>query len=219
MYCEFLEDAGRRGDRIRSAEKREVRLLRCCEEAPGCGLVSCYISICTFWLVCRLNIIGVRNRLDVGGVVVAVLKDLLVRGDQLRFLLSELALEVLEDVLHRTVVDVAGHSEGEHILTFLYCLLVQAAVLETLFCESRDRCDDDGSVLDVELCNRIALQTCPLETFLIEGVRVDQHHSCPLEPLGVSFERSRVHRHKKVAEIARCGDVFAADVYLEAGNS
>ena len=167
--------------------------------------------------MCWLYIIGVRDRLDVGGVVVAVLKDLSVRGDQFRLLLSEFAFEVLEDVLHRTVVDVACHSEGEHVLAFLYCLLVQAAVLEALFCEGCDRCDDDRSVLDVEFSDRVVLQAGPLEAFLIEGVRVDQHHRCPLEPLRVSFESGRVHRHEEVAEVARSGDVLAADVYLEAG--
>ena len=167
----------------------------------------------------RLDIICVRNCLNVGRIVVAVLKHLLVRSYHLRLLLSELTLKILEYVFHRTVVDITSHTEGEHVLALVDSLLVQTAVLQALFSECRYRCDDDSPVLDIEFRDRIALESGSFKTVLIEGVGIDQNHSCPLQPFGIGLEGCGVHGNEKIAEVTRSGDMLAADVYLETGHT
>ena len=219
MDCKFLKDAGSRSDRIRSAEQRKICLLCCCKKTPRSSLVSCDVSVEALLLVSRLDVICIRNSLDVGCIVIAVLKHLLVRSDHLRLLLSELLLKILEDVLHRTVVDVASHSESEHVLAFVDGLLVQTAVLEAFLRKGRDRSHDDGPVLDIEFGDRIVLEACSLETILVKCIRVDKYHGCSLEPLRICLEGCRVHGHKEIAEVTRGGDMLAADVYLKTGNA
>ena len=87
----------------------------------------------------RLDVVCIWNSLDVGRIVIAILQDLLVWLYELRFLLSELALEIFEDVLHRTVIYETCHTESKHVLALVDGLLVKTAVLETLVGESCDR--------------------------------------------------------------------------------
>ena len=92
----FLEDSGSRSDRIRSAEKRKIGLLRSCEETPCRSLVSCYVPVKSCWLMSRFDIICIRDSLNVCGVIVSVLEDLLVRFYKFRLLLAELTFKILE---------------------------------------------------------------------------------------------------------------------------
>ena len=67
----------------------------------------------------------------------------------------ELALKILVDVLERTAVDIACHSERKHVLALSDGLDIHAAVLETLFSERCDGSHDDGPVLDMKFLERI----------------------------------------------------------------
>ena len=164
----------------------------------------------------RFDIICIRYRLDIGCIIVAVLEYLLVRFDKFRLLLSELALKILEDVLHRTVVDIAGHTEGEHILAFSNCLSVKTTVLEALLRQGCDRSYDYGPVFNIKFSDRIVLETCSLETVFIKGIRINKNHSCSLKPFCIGFECCRIHRHEKIAEVSWSSDVLASDMNLEA---
>ena len=86
-------------------------------------------------------------------------------------------------------------------------------------CESSDRSHDDGTVLNIQFSDRIIAEPGSLEAILIESIRVDKNHGSSLEPLCVGLECGRVHCHKKVTIVTWSGDMLAADVYLEAGNS
>ena len=219
MNCQFLKDTGCWSDRIRSTEQRQICLLRCSQKSPCRSLVTCNVPVKSFRLLSRLDVICIRNCLDVCCIVVTVLQHLLVRLDKLWFLLSELLLKILEDVLHRTVVDVAGHTQGEHVLTLVYGLSVQSAVLQTLMCQRSDRSHDDRAVLDVKFPDRIVAQSGSLESIFIKCIRIHEHHGSSLEPLRIGLESRRVHCDKKVAEVSRCGYMLASDMYLEARYS
>ena len=170
--------------------------------------------------MCRLDIICIGDCLYICRIVEAILQNLLVRFYQFRLLLSELLLKILEDILHRTIVYVASHTECEHILTLVHCLVVKSAVLETFMSKSGYRSDYYSSVFNMELGYRVIIvQSGPFQTILIECVRVYKDHGRPLEPLCVSLESCRIHCHKEVTVIARSSDVLAADVYLKTGNS
>ena len=219
MNGKFFEDSGSRCNRVRTAEKRQICLLCCCKESPCCCLVTIDVSVKSLWLVCRLDAVCVGDCLDIRCIIETILENLLVRLHKLRLLLSELALEILEDILHRTIIDVACHTESEHILALLDCLPVQATVLKTLMSEGCDWSHNDSSVLYMHLRNRITLKACSCQTGFIECIRIDEYHRCPLEPFRISFESCRIHCHEKITEVSGCGDVLASNMYLEAGHA
>ena len=103
----------------------------------------------------RFDIICIRYRLNVRSIVETILEDLLVRLDHFRLLLSKLLFKIMEDVLHRTVVYVASHTEGEHILALCNSLSVQTAVLEAFLRKSGYRSYNNSPVLYVKFGNRI----------------------------------------------------------------
>ena len=215
MDSKFLKDTCCRSDRIRSAEERKIGLLCSSEKSPCCCLVACYVSIQTLRLLGRFDAVCVRNSLDIGCIIETILKDLLVRLHKLRLLLSELTLQILEDVLHRTVVDVTSHSKGKHVLTFLYGLLIKTAVFETLMSKSCDRSYDDSSVFDMKLGDRILTKTGSLQAFLIEGIGIHEHHSGPLQPFCVCLQGGRIHSHQQVTEVTWSCYLLATDMNLK----
>ena len=222
MYSKFLKDTCSGSDRIRSAEERKRSLLRSGQQAPGCSLVSGYIPIKSLFLLSRLDCICVRDSLYVGRVIEAILENLLVRLDQFRFLLSELFLQILENILQRTAIDVTSHSESEHILTFCDSLSIKTAILQTLRSESGDGSGDDNPVLDMEFSDRILSQSGPFKAILVKCIRVEKNHCSPLQPFCIGFESRRIHSHQQVAEVTWGRDLPASDMNLKTrhtGNS
>ncbi len=116
-------------------------------------------------------------------------------------LLGELFLQIPEYIFHRTAVDVACHSESKHILAFDYALLVETAVFEALLRQCRYGSYNYGPVLNVELGDRVLLESGLGKTGLIEGVLVKQNKSRPFKPFGICPQRGRIHCDKHIAEI------------------
>ena len=219
MYGEFLKDGCRRRDRVGSAEKRPARFLRSGDETPGQSLVTGYIPVYSFFLNVRDDGVGVGDRLDVRGIVVAVIHHLAVRLDHLRMLLGEASLKIGIDIVQRTAVDKAGHSEGEHIPTFVDGDHVKPAVLEAFLCQLCDRGDDDVPVLDAKLFERIAREARFRQAEIIEGILVYKHGSVSFQPLGVRLQGGWVHRHQHVTEVPGGVYLMAADVNLESRHT
>ena len=219
MYGEFLKDGCRRRDRVGSAEKRPAGFLRSGDETPGQGLVTGYIPVYSFFLNVRDDGVGVGDRLNVGGIVESVIDDLAVRLDHLRMLLGEASLKIGIDIVQRTAVDKAGHSEGEHIPTFVDGDHVKPAVLEAFLCQLCDRGYDDVPVLDAKLFERIAREAGLLQAEVIEGILVDEHSGVSLKPFRIRFESRRIHGYKHVTEITRGVHLVTADVNLESGDT
>ena len=218
---ELLQDGRGRRDRVGAAEERQARFLGGGEQAPGRGLVARDVAVgALLEPLRRRDRIGVGNRLDVGGVVEAVVEHLLVGGDHLGVLLGELLLQIGVDVLQRTAVDVAGHAEGEHVLALEDGLGVHPAVLEAFAGQGRDRGHDERAVLDPELHEGIVGgEARLLHACLVERILVHEDHRVALAPLGVRLEGRRVHHDQQVAEIARRRYFFAANVNLETGHA
>ncbi len=85
---EFLKYGSGRRDRIRTAEKRQPRLLGSGQKPPGGGLVAGDVAVRTLGEVLhRLHGVGVGYYLEVGRVVEAVFEDFLVRFYDLRMFL------------------------------------------------------------------------------------------------------------------------------------
>ena len=74
--------------------------------------------------------------------------------------------------------------------------------------------------LRTEFLDRIhGLETSLLNTFLIEGILVEDDGRRGLGPFGVCHQCCRVHRYEYIAEIARGVDFNGTDVYLKAGHT
>ena len=220
MDGEFLKDSRSRRNGIGTAEQREAGLLGSGEQSPGGGLVAGHVAVGALLELGGSHRIGIGDGLHVGGIVEAVVQDLLVGLDHLRVLLGELALEVLVDVLEGPAVDVAGHAEREHVLAFVDGLGVHAEILEALLRKGGDGRYEERPVLDVELGEGIlGLESGLLHSGLVESVAVNEDHGRGLAPFGVCLECGRVHGDQKVAEVSRRVDVRASDMHLEAGDS
>ena len=130
-------------------------------------------------------------------------------------LLGETSLKIGIDIVQRTAVDEAGHSEGEHIPALVDGHYIKAAVLQALLRQLRDRSDDDVPVLDVKFLERISGESGLCKAKIIEGILVYKHGSVSFQPLGVRLEGRRVHRHQHITKITRRVDLVAADVNLK----
>ena len=151
--------------------------------------------------------------------MLAVLEDFLVGLDEGGFLL-ELALEVFECMVKLLIEHEETHSEGEHVLAPYDGLQVEAAVLQAFLGQGGYGGDYDIAVPDTQFLDRIhGLESGSLNTFLIEGILVEDDGSRGLGPFGVCHECCRVHRHEHVAEVTRGVDFYRSDVYLETGDT
>ena len=215
VYCEFLEDGSSRGYGIRTAEQRQPGFLRCGYEAPGKGLVAGYVPVYSFLVNAGSYGVGVSYRLDVGRIVETIVHHFPVGLDHLRMLLAETTLEIGVDIIERTVVDEACHTQSEHVLALVDGREVQSAVLEAFFSQPGYGSYDYVPVFDMEFLERIPLEPCLVQSLVIKGVLVHQNRRVPLQPFRIGLERRGIHGHQHVAEITGSVDLAAADMYLE----
>ena len=220
MNCQLFQDGRGGGDGIGAAEEGQTALLARCQQTPRSCLVARDVTVEAGLRLCRSHVIGVGHHLKVGGVVVTVLENLLVGGDDLGVLLCELLFEIVEDIIQRTFEDEAGHAEGEHVLALVHSLLVHAALLETFLGESGDGGDDEVAVFHAEFRERVVgFEAGLLEKGLGEGVGVHKDAGRALAPFGVGLEGRRIHGHQHVAEVAGSVHVGAPYMHLETGNA
>ena len=135
-------------------------------------------------------------------------------------LLREFLLQIGVDVIQRTAVDEAGHSEDKHILALEHSLLVQARVLQALKGQGADRGHDHSPVGHLQFLQRVVgLEARLFQSAAVEGIGVDDYHCGALAPFGIGLERGRIHCHEHVTEVSRSGHVLASYVDLEARNT
>ena len=103
-------------------------------------------------------------------------------------LFLELILYVLIYIVERTAIDIAGHSEGEHVLALKDRSFVKTAFRQTLLGQLGNRSDDYRTILNSQFLEGvISGKTSLFHAALVKCILIDEDHSCPFEPLGVSF--------------------------------
>ena len=113
-----------------------------------------------------------------------------------------------------------AHAEGEHVLAPYDGLHVQTTVLEALLCQGGYRRHDDVPVTYAQLLNGIhGLESGLLDTFLVEGILIEDDGRRRFRPLGVGHKCCGIHGDKYVAEISGSVDLNRTYVYLKTGHT
>ena len=113
-----------------------------------------------------------------------------------------------------------AHAEGKHVLAPYDGFHVQAAVLQAFLRQSGYRRHDDVPVTYAQLLNGIhGLESGLLDTFLVEGILIEDDGRRRFRPLGIGHKRRGIHGDKHIAEISGSVDLNRTYVYLKTGHT
>ena len=215
-----MQDVGSWGDRIRAEEELQSSLLRSSYQSIGCRLITGDIHITALHLVLRFYTIGGRNTgMHVMSIIVTCLHHLNVILCNLRLLGKFL----LEEVAHQTEVSVekpAHQSEGKHIPTLQYRLVVHPTVTETVFHHLGDGTRHHTIFVDAHLCEIVLRgKLCLLQVFRTEAVGINNNGCLGFSILILRLERSSIHSNQHITTVARGIYLTGTDMHLKSRNT
>ena len=219
-FGQFFEDHRGRGDRVRTAEERQARLLGRGAESPRRGDVAVDRPVGALFAGSRSHGVVVGELVGVCGVVIACRYGQLVGLGHGGIFLGEFPVEVFECVILRTVEQPEADAQCEHVLALDDGLVVESGLFQRLARHGGDVGNDDVVFVELEFCQRIeGCESRLLEMFFGDRIAVEDDRRARLEPLSVGLERRGVHRHQHIAVVTGIQLAVVAEMDLEARNA
>ena len=200
-------------------QKRPPRFLGRRHQPPCRGHVTGDGPVGTFRQFGGRHLVSRRENMGVGGVIVSRFQREDIRFGYSGFF-CEFSPEVAFGMIQRHVVKAETDAQCEHVFAFVRRFHVESRFGQRVFGHGRDRGAYDVVVRDPEFGERIErFETGSFHGGFRETVGVHDDRGPFLEPFAVGAQGHRVHRYEQVAVIAGSKHFFAADMYLESGNS
>ena len=213
---QLVQDVSSRSNRIRTQEETQTSLLGSSNQTVRSGLVAGDVHIASGHFLFRIDAIGGRHaRVGVMAIVITSLHHLDIVFCNSRFLGKFLAQEIGNEA--QVAVEQPAHqSQRKHVAALQDGLVVHAGILQALFHHSRKRTSHHAVGVDAHLAQIVfGLERSFLEVFRSERVGVDDDGSLRFSIAVLCLERSSVHSHEHVAEVARGIHLACTDVHLE----